>query len=198
MDSLTRFAQAQREIALSIGEMPVSRGFPPSVFAKLPQLVERAGNDQGPGSLTAIYTILVEGDDLEDPVADASRAILDGHIVLSRSLAETGLYPAIDLEKSVSRLMTQVASKTQVEGARKVRAISALYEQNRDLISVGAYTEGSDPRIDLAVAANATIRQFIQQGLDEQVTFVTSEEELAAFVDMVGRFEEGQAEQQAR
>jgi len=198
MDSLTRFAQAQREIALSIGEMPVSRGFPPSVFAKLPQLVERAGNDQGSGSLTAIYTILVEGDDLEDPVADASRAILDGHIVLSRSLAETGLYPAIDLEKSVSRLMTQVASKTQVEGARKVRAISALYEQNRDLISVGAYTEGSDPRIDLAVAANATIRQFIQHGVDEQVTFATSEEELTAFVDMVGRFEEGQAEQQSR
>ena len=198
MDSLTRFAQAQREIALSIGEMPVSRGFPPSVFAKLPQLVERAGNDRGPGSLTAIYTILVEGDDLDDPVADASRAILDGHIVLSRTLAESGLYPAIDIDKSVSRLMTQVASDEQVEGARKVRSISALYEQNRDLISVGAYTEGSDPRIDLAVAANPAIRQFIQQGLDEQVTFASSNETLTKFVEMVGQFEAGQAEDQAR
>jgi flagellum-specific ATP synthase len=198
MDSLTRFAQAQREIALSIGEMPVSRGFPPSVFAKLPQLVERAGNDRGPGSLTAIYTILVEGDDLDDPVADASRAILDGHIVLSRTLAESGLYPAIDIDKSVSRLMTQVASETQVEAARKVRSISALYEQNRDLISVGAYTEGSDPRIDLAVAANPAIRQFIQQGLDEQVTFAASNETLTKFVEMVGQFEASQAENQAQ
>jgi len=174
MDSLTRFAQAQREIALSIGELPVSRGFPPSVFAKLPQLVERAGNDQGPGSMTAIYTILVEGDDLDDPVADAARAILDGHIVLSRTLAETGLYPAIDLEKSVSRLMTHIVSDEHLTMAREVRSVSAAYEQNRDLISVGAYAEGSDARIDTAIQFYPAIRAFIQQGLDEHVDLAHS------------------------
>jgi len=180
MDSLTRFAQAQREIALSIGELPVSRGFPPSVFAKLPQLVERAGNDQGPGSMTAIYTILVEGDDLDDPVADAARAILDGHIVLSRTLAETGLYPAIDLEKSVSRLMTHIVSDEHLTMAREVRSVSAAYEQNRDLISVGAYAEGSDTRIDTAIQFYPAIRAFIQQGLDEHVDLADSIDRLRA------------------
>lgn len=167
MDSLTRFAQAQREIALSIGELPVSRGFPPSVFAKLPKLVERAGMGDSGGSITAIYTVLVEGDDREDPVADASRAILDGHIMLSRTLAESGLYPAIDLEASVSRLMTQIAPIDQQQLAQRFRTLSATYEQSRDLISVGAYVEGSDPRIDAAITAYPLLRSFIQQGLEE-------------------------------
>jgi flagellum-specific ATP synthase len=169
MDSLTRFAQAQREIALSIGEMPVSRGYPPSVFAKLPRLVERAGNGNGNGgSITAIYTVLVEGDDMEDPVADATRAILDGHIMLSRKLAESGLYPAIDIEASVSRLMTHIATPEQLNQVQRFRELNSTYEQNRDLISVGAYTAGSDPRIDAAIAAYPQLRHFISQGLQDK------------------------------
>ena len=187
MDSLTRFAQAQREIALSIGELPVSRGFPPSVFAKLPQLVERAGMGGAGGSITAIYTILVEGDDSEDPVADASRAILDGHIMLSRQLAESGLYPAIDLEASVSRLMTQITPSDQQRLAQRFRTLSATYEQSRDLISVGAYVEGSDPRIDAAIAAYAALRGFIQQGLEEHFSL---EESVAALNALVPYLEE--------
>jgi flagellum-specific ATP synthase len=187
MDSLTRFAQAQREIALSIGELPVSRGFPPSVFAKLPQLVERAGMGGAGGSITAIYTILVEGDDNEDPVADASRAILDGHIMLSRQLAESGLYPAIDLEASVSRLMTQITPSDQQRLAQRFRTLSATYEQSRDLISVGAYVEGSDPRIDAAIAAYAALRGFIQQGLEEHFSL---EESVAALNALMPYLEE--------
>ena len=180
MDSLTRFAQAQREIALSIGELPVSRGFPPSVFAKLPQLVERAGMGASGGSITAIYTVLVEGDDNEDPVADASRAILDGHIMLSRKLAESGLYPAIDLESSVSRLMTQITPPEQQQLAQRFRSLSATFDQNRDLISVGAYVAGSDPRIDAAIAAYPALRGFIQQGLDAHFSLDESTQALEA------------------
>ena len=188
MDSLTRFAQAQREIALSIGEMPVSRGYPPSVFAKLPQLVERAGNgDAGEGSITAIYTVLVEGDDLDDPVADAARAILDGHIMLSRKLAESGLYPAIDVEASVSRLMTQIVSKPQQVAAQRFRALSATYEQNRDLISVGAYTAGSDPRIDEAIQAYPKLRDFIRQGLTDHYGMDTSLAEFNRLISDLGQ-----------
>ena len=188
MDSLTRFAQAQREIALSIGEMPVSRGYPPSVFAKLPQLVERAGNgDAGEGSITAIYTVLVEGDDLDDPVADAARAILDGHIMLSRKLAESGLYPAIDVEASVSRLMTQIVSKSQQVAAQRFRALSATYEQNRDLISVGAYTAGSDPRIDEAIQAYPKLRDFIRQGLTDHYGMDTSLAEFNRLISDLGQ-----------
>ena len=188
MDSLTRFAQAQREIALSIGEMPVSRGYPPSVFAKLPQLVERAGNgDADEGSITAIYTVLVEGDDLDDPVADAARAILDGHIMLSRKLAESGLYPAIDVEASVSRLMTQIVSKPQQEAAQRFRALSAAYEQNRDLISVGAYTAGSDPRIDDAIQAYPKLRDFIRQGLTDHYDMDTSLAEFNRLISDLGQ-----------
>lgn len=184
MDSLTRFAQAQREIALSIGEMPVARGFPPSVFAKLPQLVERAGNgDVGEGAITAIYTVLVEGDDFDDPVADAARAILDGHISLSRKLAESGLYPAIDVEASVSRLMTQIVSKEQLASAQMFRSLSATYEQNRDLISVGAYAAGSDPRIDAAVEAQPKLRGFLRQGLDDHYDMATSLAEFNLLMD---------------
>jgi flagellum-specific ATP synthase len=149
MDSLTRVSQAQREIALAIGEPPVAKGYPVSVFAKLPQLVERAGNG-GPngGSITAFYTVLTEGDDPNDPVADAARAVLDGHIVLSRHIAETGLYPAIDIEASISRLMPLITSPEQQQLNRRFRQLNAAYAQNRDLITIGAYAKGSDPRVD--------------------------------------------------
>ena len=161
LDSLTRFAQAQREIALAIGEPPATKGYPPSVFARLPQLVERAGNsDRGVGSITAFYTVLAEGDDQNDPIADAARAILDGHIVLSRRLAESGLYPAIDIEASISRAMHQIATRDQLDLATRFRQVYSTYQQNRDLITVGAYRRGSDPRVDTggrAMAENAGI-----------------------------------------
>jgi len=153
MDSLTRFAQAQREIALAIGEAPATKGYPPSVFARLPQLVERAGNGvAAAGSITAFYTVLAEGDDPHDPIVDAARAILDGHIVLSRRIAEAGRYPAIDVEASVSRVMHDIVPPAQLELARRLRQATATYENNRDLIAIGAYQRGSDPRIDSAIA----------------------------------------------
>lgn len=175
MDSLTRFAQAQREIALAIDEPPATKGYPPSVFAKLPALVERAGNgDHGEGSITAFYTVLTEGDDTNDPVADAARGILDGHIVLSRDLAESGHYPAIDIEASVSRVMTDIVDQSHLDLARRLRRTYSSYRQNRDLISIGAYQKGSDPRIDEAIAMQVPIAAFLQQGMHEAVDFETS------------------------
>lgn len=174
MDSLTRFAQAQREIALAIGEPPVTRGYPPSVFTRLPQLVERAGNIAGAGSITAIYTVLVEGDDPMDPVADAARAILDGHISLSRRIADSGRYPAIDIEGSVSRVVNRLLDPGQLAQVQQFRQLYSSYEQNRDLINVGAYTRGSDPRTDLAIDAFPHLQAFLQQGLDEKVTLEQS------------------------
>jgi len=172
MDSLTRYAMAQREIALAIGEPPATKGYPPSVFARLPQLVERAGNaDVGQGSITAFYTVLTEGDDQQDPVADSARAILDGHIVLSRRLAEEGHYPAIDIEASISRVMPSVVSPEHFARMQLFRRIYSRYQQNRDLISVGAYVAGSDKDIDFAVERMPHLRQFMQQGLKERVTF---------------------------
>jgi flagellum-specific ATP synthase len=166
MDSLTRFAQAQREIGLAINEPPATKGYPPSVFAKLPQLVERAGNgDRGGGSITAFYTVLVEGDDQNDPIADAARAILDGHIVLSRRLAESGHYPAIDIEASVSRAMNEIADRDHLAAAREFRQLYSVYEQNRDLISVGAYEMGSNEQIDLAIGAMPSLREFLHQDM---------------------------------
>src|SRR5690606_31335645 len=154
MDSLTRYAQAQREIALAIGEPPATKGYPPSVFAKLPAPVERAGNaEQGGGSITAFYTVLSEGDDQQDPIADASRAILDGHVVLSRRLAEEGHYPAIDIEASISRAMPQIVPPDHLRQAQQLKQLYARYQQSRDLISVGAYAAGSDPLTDKAIAA---------------------------------------------
>jgi flagellum-specific ATP synthase len=170
MDSLTRFAQAQREIGLAAGEPPVSRGYTPSVFATLPNLIERAGN-VGLGSITAVYTVLVEGDDLQDPIADASRAILDGHIVLSRSMAEAGTYPAIDIEASISRSMLQITEPEQQEHARLLKEAFATYRANQDLISVGAYRMGADPNIDRAINSRGPIKDFIQQSLSERVGF---------------------------
>ncbi len=175
MDSLTRFAQAQREIALAIGEAPATKGYPPSVFARLPQLVERAGNGaRGSGSITAFYTVLTEGDDANDPVADAARAILDGHIVLSRRIAESGQYPAIDVEASVSRAMHEIAPQDQIQIARQLRQTLAAYEENRDLIAIGAYQRGSDPRIDSAIALWPRIQKFLQQDMHERVDFAAS------------------------
>lgn len=171
MDSLTRFAQAQREVALAIGEPPATRGYPPSVFAKLPQLVERAGNGAGGGSITGIYTVLAEGDDQQDPVADCARAILDGHIVLSRDIAETGQYPAIDIEASVSRVMSEVVSEEHRQAALRFKQIYSTYRKNRDLISVGAYARGSDPRIDEAIEYWPRLLRFLQQDRRERVNF---------------------------
>lgn len=168
MDSLTRYAMAQREIALAIGEPPATKGYPPSCFAKLPQLVERSGNGlHGVGSITAFYTVLSEGDDQQDPIADAARAILDGHIVLSRSLAESGHYPAIDVEQSASRVMHNVVSREHFELARRFRSLYSKYEKGRDLIQIGAYAHGSDPALDEAIALHSSMVQFLQQDMHE-------------------------------
>ena len=168
MDSLTRYAMAQREIALAIGEPPATKGYPPSCFARLPALVERSGNGQpGGGSITAFYTVLTEGDDPQDPIADAARGILDGHIVLSRELAESGHFPAIDIERSISRVMNAVASPEQVAQARRVRQWLSRYHKARDLIQLGAYAPGHDPELDAAVNAHPGIVAFLQQGWEE-------------------------------
>lgn len=179
MDSLTRYAQAQREIALAIGEPPATKGYPPSVFAMLPKLVERTGNSaKGQGSITAFYTVLTEGDDQQDPIADSARAILDGHIVLSRRLAEEGHYPAIDVEASISRAMPQIVSSEHLARVYRFKQVYAKYQQNKDLINVGAYTRGSDQEIDLAIALMPVMRQFLQQRLDEKADLLTSQQRL--------------------
>lgn len=179
MDSLTRYAQAQREIALAVGEPPATKGYPPSVFAKLPALVERAGNDAtGRGSVTAFYTVLTEGDDLQDPIADSARAILDGHIVLSRALADEGHYPAIDIEASISRVMPSVVPEHHLKSAQRLKQLYSRYQQSRDLIAVGAYVPGSDPETDEAIRMLPSIRLFLQQGLLEPVGFADSVSQL--------------------
>ena len=172
LDSITRYAQAQREIALAVGEPPATKGYPPSVFSKLPQLVERAGNGgDGQGSITAFYTVLTEGDDLQDPIADAARAILDGHIVLSRELADAGHYPAIDIEASISRVMPMVTSQEHQQLSRALKQSYSLYQQNKDLISIGAYSAGSDPRIDQAIKLQPVISFFFQQQMKEVIPY---------------------------
>jgi flagellum-specific ATP synthase len=183
MDSLTRFAQAQREIGLAIGEAPATKGYPPSVFARLPQLVERAGNGvNGGGSITAFYTVLTEGDDQQDPIADAARAILDGHVVLSRRIAEAGHYPAIDIEASISRVMHDVVAPEQLALARRFKQALSTYQQNRDLIAIGAYHKGSDPRIDAAIALWPNMQNFLQQDLTERVDYKRGLVELGAVI----------------
>ena len=168
MDSLTRYAMAQREIALAIGEPPATKGYPPSCFARLPQLVERSGNGRnGVGSITAFYTVLTEGDDQQDPIADAARAILDGHIVLSRALAEEGHFPAIDVEQSASRVMHSVVSREHFELARRFRAVYSRYQKGRDLVQIGAYAQGSDPGLDEAIAVRPGMSRFLQQDMYE-------------------------------
>ncbi|KTD49152.1 nucleotide binding protein FliI [Legionella quinlivanii] len=171
MDSLTRFAQAQREIALSIGEPPATKGYPPSVFAKLPQLIERAGNAMtGGGSITAFYTVLTEGDDQQDPIADAARAILDGHIVLNRSLAEAGQYPAIDLEASISRVMPNIVPESQMKAMLVLKKYLSIYEKNKDMILLGAYTKGTDKQLDKAILCRDQIRDYISQDMNQCVS----------------------------
>ena len=179
MDSLTRYAMAQREISLAIGEPPATKGYTPSVFAKLPQLVERAGN--GPdnrGSITAFYTVLTEGDDLLDPIADAARAILDGHIVLSRDLADQGHYPAIDIEASISRAMTELLPPEELELARRFKQLFTAYRRSRDLIAVGAYVRGGDPLLDRAVALYPQLAAFLQQDMLERAPAQASRQRL--------------------
>jgi flagellum-specific ATP synthase len=172
VDSLTRYAMAQREIALALGEPPATKGYPPSVFARLPALVERAGNGgERQGSITAFFTVLTEGDDLQDPIADAARAILDGHVVLSRSLADSGHYPAIDIEGSISRVMPMVVSEEHLLQARRIRQVYSTYQQNKDLIVIGAYTKGTDPRIDLSINAEPAINAMLQQGMKQVIPY---------------------------
>lgn len=181
MDSLTRYAMAQREIALAIGEPPATRGYPPSVFARLPQLVERAGNGQeGGGSITAFYTVLAEGDDQQDPIADSARAILDGHIVLSRTLADAGHYPAIDIEQSISRAMVNLIDQPHLDQIRKFKVLFSRYQRSRDLISVGAYAPGGDPVLDQAINLYPKMEGFLQQQLSEQSGFSDSLSSLKA------------------
>ena len=183
MDSLTRYAMAQREIALAIGEPPATKGYPPSCFAKLPALVERSGNGlNGVGSITAFYTVLSEGDDQQDPIADAARAILDGHIVLSRALAESGHYPAIDIEQSASRVMHNVVTPGHFESARRFRAVYSRYQKSRDLVQVGAYVSGSDPQLDEAIRLQPTMANFLQQTMFEGASLAESVEAMAAVV----------------
>ncbi len=186
LDSLTRYAMAAREIALAIGEPPATKGYPPSVFARLPQLVERAGNAAaGGGSITGFYTVLTEGDDPQDPIADAARAILDGHIVLSRRLAEGGHYPAIDVEASISRVMPAVSNVQQIEAARRFKSFFSRYQRNRDLISVGAYVAGADPALDAAIAAFPDMEAFLQQPMDQSSSLQDASERMDALLQSI-------------
>ena len=179
MDSLTRFAMAQREIGLAAGEPPASRGYVPSVFSVLPKLLERTGtNDMG--AITAIYTVLVEGDDMNEPVADAVRGFFDGHIVLSRKLANANHFPAIDILRSVSRLDRAVCSENEISLISNVRDLLSLYKQNEDLINVGAYVKGSNPKIDLAIEKFPEIEKFLRQRYDELWTRNQSLEQLSS------------------
>ncbi|MCE7033353.1 flagellar protein export ATPase FliI [Lysobacter sp. GX 14042] len=184
MDSLTRYAHAQREIGLSVGEPPTTRGYPPSVFARLPALVERAGNGaDGSGSITAFYTVLTEGDDQQEPIADAARAILDGHIVLTRRIADSGQYPAIDVEVSVSRVMQDITDAPWRARIRKLKQLMVAYNTQRDLIAIGAYQRGSDPVVDEALARWPAIQAFLGQDVAEAADVESSRAALATLLD---------------
>lgn len=188
MDSLTRFAMAQREVALAIGEPPATKGYPPSVFARLPALVERTGNGlPGGGSVTAFYTVLTEGDDQQDPVADSARAILDGHIVLSRRLAEAGHYPAIDIEASISRAMTELISHEQYRHVQRFKQLLSAYQRNRDLVSVGAYVPGSDPLLDKAIRLYPALEAFLHQPVHESCGYDDAVAALTGLMDAESR-----------
>lgn len=187
MDSLTRYAMAQREIALMLGEPPATKGYPPSVFGKIPALVERAGNGVvGGGSITAFYTVLSEGDDQQDPVADSSRAVLDGHIVLSRKIAETGHFPAIDIGASISRVMPQIVDPLHLSLAMRFKTLSSKFEEARDLIQIGAYSQGSDADIDEAIEKIPSMKMFLRQGMKDKAGFDSSVAGLAAVVGGAG------------
>jgi len=174
MDSVTRFAMASREVGLAVGEPPTSRGYTPSVFAQLPKLLERSGTCVGRGSISGIYTVLVEGDDMNEPIADAIRSIVDGHIILSRDLASEGHYPAIEVLGSVSRCMSDVVSREQVALAREFLEVMAVYRRAEDLVNIGAYSRGANPKIDRALAMIDALNAFLKQGVDERVTLAES------------------------
>jgi len=178
MDSLTRFAMAQREIGLSIGEPPTTKGYTPSVFALLPKLLERAGTTPDRGSITGFYTVLVEGDDMNEPIADALRAILDGHIVLSRDLAAEGHYPAVDVLASLSRLMINVVNEEHMRYAQKLIDVLATYKRSEDLVNIGAYNRGSNPKLDYALEKMDRIRAYLRQDYRERVPLERSVQEL--------------------
>jgi flagellum-specific ATP synthase len=183
VDSLTRYAMAQREIGLSMSEPPVSRGYPASVFAKLPELVERVGNGENPhGSITAFYTLLLEGDDVHDPVADTARGSLDGHVFLSRDLANAGHYPAIDVEKSISRVMPKVTQPEHQLAARKIKQWISKYFSSRDMVSMGAYMPGTDPDLDAALKHWSSIQAFLRQEPQQQASMADSQKALLQLV----------------
>ena len=188
MDSLTRYAMAQREIALALNEPPATKGYPPSVFAKLPQLVERAGNGgNGHGSITAFYTVLTEGDDQQDPIADAARAILDGHIVLSRSLADEGHYPAIDIEQSISRALHVLVDGPAFDQIKQFKQLYSRYQRSRDLINVGAYVRGSDALLEQAIQQFPNIEALLQQSMNEKVDLTQSRTQLSQITSRLKR-----------
>jgi type III secretion protein N (ATPase) len=181
VDSVTRFARAQREVGLAAGEPPVRRGYPPSVFAALPRLLERSGQSRQ-GSITAIYTVLVEGGDMDEPIADEVRGILDGHVVLDRGVAARGRYPAVDVGVSLSRVMDAVVAPAHREAARRLRALIATYEAKRDLVALGAYAKGSDKALDEAIARMPAIEAFLRQDAGEGSSLKATLDALAAAV----------------
>ena len=178
MDSVTRFAMAQREIGLALGEPPTMKGYTPSVFTMLPKLLERAGTSANRGTITGLYTVLVEGDDTNEPIADALRSILDGHIVLKRELAMQNHYPAIDILSSISRVMDDIISSSQKENANKLKAVMATYRKSEDLINIGAYVAGSNPKIDYAIELNDRANGYLMQGIEDCVTYDESVKQL--------------------
>jgi flagellum-specific ATP synthase len=182
MDSITRFAMAQREVGLAIGEPPTTKGYTPSVFALLPKLLERAGTTAHQGSITGLYTILVEGDDMNEPVADSCRAILDGHVVLSRELASQNQYPAIDVLNSVSRVMRDIVGMEQLEAAGKIRSVLATYKNAEDLISIGAYVKGSNPKVDEALKRLDAVQAFLRQSREESAPWKDTLQKMKSFL----------------
>ena len=177
MDSLTRFSMAQREIGLASGEPPVTRGYPPSVYSEMPKLLERAGNSMT-GSITGLYTVLVDGDDFNEPITDTARSILDGHIILSRKLGHRNHYPAIDILQSISRVMSTVAAKSHKDAAGKLKNVLATYQEAEDLINIGAYKRGSNPGIDYAISKIDAVNAFLMQDTMEKFEFEEEEQML--------------------
>jgi flagellum-specific ATP synthase len=188
MDSLTRVAQAQREVGLAVGEAPTTKGYTPSVFALLPRLLERTGTNEI-GSITGLYSVLVEGDDLSDPVADSARSILDGHIVLSRDLANKGHYPSVDVLKSVSRLKTTIAKGESLKQINKIIELMSIYNDSEDLINIGAYSKGSNPNVDIAIQFMPIINQLLRQGLDEATELSETLEVIKAIFNKINKEE---------
>jgi flagellum-specific ATP synthase len=183
MDSITRFAMSMREIGLAVGEPPTTKGYTPSCFAKMPKLLERVGNTSSKGSITGLYTVLVEGDDLTEPVSDAVRSIVDGHIVLSRDLAARGHYPAVDILRSVSRVMSDIVDEKHLNAARTMQSMAAVYEEARDLINIGAYVAGNNPEIDKAIRHIEAINSFLKQDIDEKASIEQSVAQMSSVIE---------------